>query len=221
MPTDDTPRETTGPGRPFTKNSRGSREAILGLDSTERQLSFVAGVFALAIAAFTAYLWAKNSPTITKVKVAHPGQCPTGYHLVHSMCEKVTRASQGSWEFRFFFIAITGLLILLFTWKKKRAGVATFSIFMGLGNGAFFGPLYLFLGLWLIVRAFRLQRYGDATFKGAGKKSREQAAEKRAQRSERRRSGSTSPTPTSGRSTPEPSKRYTPKRRPVSRRRSR
>lgn len=184
----------------------------MGLDSTERQLSFVAGVFGLAIAIFTGFLWARNSPTISKKNPVAGGGCPTGYHLVNSTCEKVTHVSQGAWEFRFFFIAIVSLLILFFTWRKKRAGVATFAFFMGLGNGAFFGPLYLFLGMWLVIRAFRLQRYGDPSFRGSGKIAREQAEERKKEREAQRRGAPVAKARPDGRSTPTASKRYTPKK---------
>jgi hypothetical protein len=77
------------------------------------------------------------------------------------------------------------------------------------------GIAFLALGAWLAVRAFRLNKYGDPTFRGSNIKARERAQERRATRgtrasTPRAKRGKTSSTPVSR--TPAPSKRYTPKK---------
>jgi len=199
--------------------SKAPRSEILGLNQLEQRVSWAAAAFAYLLATFTALLWVRNQPTVTSAKTLANGSCPRGFHFVHKVCQEVAYVSAGSWEFRFFFIMIVAVALTYFTWRKKRAGVATFAIFLGLGNGVFFGPLFLLLGVWLVMRAFRLQKYGDASFKGANRAAREQSAERRANR----RSGvksrdSSSATTTSRAAPPTPSKRYTPKKQNTRRR---
>ena len=209
-------------GRRRRRRSLATRGEVLGLNQLEQRVSWAATVFAYALAGFTAILWARNQPTVTSAKTLSNGSCPKGFHFVHQVCEQIAYVSKGSWEFRFFFIMVVAIALSYFTWRQKRAGVATFAIFLGLGNGVFFGPLFLLLGVWLIMRAFRLQKYGDASFKGANRAAREQAAERRASRQGGARakgrnrkddtvSSTRTPPPTS-------SKRYTPKK-PSTRRR--
>ncbi|MDE3043352.1 MAG: hypothetical protein KGJ10_00815 [Acidobacteriota bacterium] len=201
------------------RQSLAPRSEILGLNQLEQRVSWAAAVFAYALAAFTALLWARNQPTVTKASTLANGSCPKGFHFVSRSCEQITHVSQGSWEFRFFFIMIVAIAISYFTWRRKRAGVATFAIFLGLGNGVFFGPLYLLLGVWLIMRAFRLQKYGDASFKGANRAAREQAAARKSARGDGRRSSNRSASSgTADVKTPAASKRYTPKKQNTRRR---
>ncbi|OYV65691.1 MAG: hypothetical protein B7X07_02190 [Actinobacteria bacterium 21-64-8] len=72
------------------------------------------------------------------------------------------------------------------------------------------------------MRAFRLQKYGDASFKGANRAAREQAAERRASRQGggrvKSRSRDSDALSSSRAPAPSPSKRYTPKK-PSTRRR--
>ncbi|HUY43888.1 MAG TPA: hypothetical protein VMU98_09010 [Acidimicrobiales bacterium] len=211
-----TPNKTPSRRR---RQSKAPRSEILGLNQLELRVSWAAAAFAYALALFTALLWARNQPTVTSAKTLANGSCPSGSHFVQKVCQEVTYVSKGSWEFRFFFILFAAVALTYFTWRKKRAGVATFSIFLGLGNGVFFGPLFLLLGVWLIMRAFRLQKYGDASFKGANRAAREQSAERRANRRSGVKSRDKSAATTSTRSTsPTPSKRYTPKKQSTRRR---
>jgi hypothetical protein len=197
------------------------RSEILGLNQLEQRVSWAAAIFAYALAGFTAVLWVRNQPTVTKAPTLTNGTCPKGFHLVSRTCEQIIHVSQGSWEFRFFFIVIVALALSYFSWRQKRAGVATFAIFLGLGNGVFFGPLYLLLGVWLIMRAFRLQKYGDASFKGANRAAREQAAQRKVDRGRtksRNASGRSSSPNAAVAKTPTASKRYTPKKQNTRRR---
>lgn len=209
-------------GRRRRRTSLATRAEVLGLNQLEQRVSWAASAFAYALAGFTAILWARNQPTITSAKTLSNGSCPKGFHFVHKVCEQIAYVSKGSWEFRFFFIMVVAIALSYFTWRQKRAGVATFAIFLGLGNGVFFGPLFLLLGVWLIMRAFRLQKYGDASFKGANRAAREQAAERRANRQggarTRGRTRDSDSVSVSKPPAPTPSKRYTPKK-PSTRRR--
>jgi hypothetical protein len=79
--------------------------------------------------------------------------------------------------------------------------------------------VFVFMGAWLIVRAFRLQRYGDATWTGSNKIAREVAQAKREGRdaTPKPKPSSSSPTaalPPGPAAPPTASKRYTPKQKP-------
>jgi hypothetical protein len=91
--------------------------------------------------------------------------------------------------------------------------VACFSVFLGIGLGIA-GVVFVFMGAWLIVRAFRLQRYGEASWSGSNRAAKELAQARREGREQTPKSTSTpanSPGPTAP---PSASKRYTPKQKP-------
>jgi len=190
---------------------------VLGLDSFERKISLVGAGTALIFALATVVEWVRNAATIVTLTPSKTNTCTNGYHFVKvtSLCEKVTHTSRSEWEVRFLFITVVALCILYFALRRKRAGVACFSIFLGLGLGVSTGLVFFFLGAWLIVRAYRLQKYGDASFFGSNRVAKETGQAKRADRVSR----STAKTE-AARATPKPaappaaSKRYTPKKPP-------
>jgi hypothetical protein len=191
------------------------REVVLGLDSFERKISLVGAGTALIFALATVVEWARNAATIVTEPPLKSNTCPSGYNLVKSLCEKVTHTSRSEWEVRLLFITVVALCILYFALRRKRAGVACFSIFLGLGLGVSTGLVFFFLGAWLIVRAYRLQKYGDASFFGSNKAAKEVGQAKRANRATRAASkGEASPATSRAAAAPTASKRYTPKKPP-------
>ena len=105
-------------------------------------------------------------------------------------------------------LAIIGLFILFFAFRRKRSGVIVSCLLLGLYIGALSnGLLFVFVGGWLIIRAQRLSKYGDASFSGSSRRAKEI--------SKARKEGRVAPAagaPTL-KPTPEASKRYTPKQR--------
>lgn len=192
------------------------REAVLGLDSFERKISLVGAGTALIFALATLTEWIKNAAIIATLALSKTNTCPSGYHFVKvkSLCEKVTHTSSGQWEVRFLFITVVALCIFYFALRRKRAGVACFSIFLGLGLGVATGLVFFFLGAWLIVRAYRLQKYGDASFFGSNRVAKETGQAKRADRATRAASKGESSLATTKTAAPTASKRYTPKKPP-------
>ncbi|MGA7835410.1 MAG: hypothetical protein WCA31_09425 [Acidimicrobiales bacterium] len=218
---DSTPTRSFGL-RARRRDSVAPREAVLGLDSLERGISLFGASIALVLALVTAVEWARNLPVITTIKHVRGEACPKAYPtLVNSLCEHITKTSRSEWEVRFFFILLVALCILWFALRRKRAGVACFAVFLGLGLGIESGLVFFFLGAWLIVRAYRLQKYGVPTMLGSNRVAKEKAAERREGRSSKSASSdaksSSKPTPSKP-ATPEASKRYTPKRPPPRRR---
>jgi hypothetical protein len=193
----------------------------MGMDDTERKISIFGVVVAILVSLVPAYEWINKSALVTTQKVVKGKACPATFHLKGQLCEHVLKNAQSHWAIQFLFGFVVALIILFFTLRRKRAGVACFSLFLGIGLGVS-GVVFVFLGGWLIVRAFRLQRYGDPTWSGSNKIAREMAKAKREGRdptpqiTPKSTSGSASKPAATPRpaAPPAPSKRYTPKQRP-------
>ena len=133
----------------------------MGIDNVERRVSLVAGAIALVLAAIISPHLFKNTWVTDTAKPSKSGSCPTGYHLVHAVCQHTYLTHPSTWLPQFLEILVVGLAILFFTWRRNRAGIAVASLLLGLALGVV-GLVFLLLGGWLIIRALRLQRYGDA-----------------------------------------------------------
>jgi hypothetical protein len=200
------------------------RTVVLGLDSIEWRVSLAAAAIGLVFALVTAVGWSRNLATTNKVAHVKGKACQAGYHLVKSvnMCEEKVFTSRSAWEIEFVFTLVVALAILFFTLRRKRAGVACFAIFLGLGVGIERGFLFFFLGVWLIVRAYRLQKFGTPTMLGSNRVAKDMAIARKEGRHVTSDVSSTTsspsrPTPTKP-AAPEASKRYTPKKPPRRRR---
>ncbi|HEY5104102.1 MAG TPA: hypothetical protein VII65_03565 [Acidimicrobiales bacterium] len=198
--------------------SLAPREVVLGLDRIERRVSLLGAIFAFAISVVPALDWLRNVKTLSKLTPSKTNLCPAGYHLAASYCEKLT-ASRSSWAIQFIFVFVVALCILAFTLRRSRAGVACFDVFLGLGHVSGVGVIFFGIGAWLIVRAYRLQKYGDPTFAGSNRVAREMNQAKREGRAPNvasTKSTNDSPSKSVAKSaTPPPaSKRYTPKKPP-------
>jgi len=144
-----------------TASVSGSTRSRPRFDHLERTVSLVGAGAALLFALATVVEWIKNVATIATQTPSKANTCLSGYHFVKAklLCEMLTHTSRSQWEVRFLFITIVALCILYFALRRKRAGVACFSIFLGLGLGVSTGLVFFLLGAWLIVRAYRLQKY--------------------------------------------------------------
>ena len=195
------------------------REVVFGMDSIERKVSLYAAGVAMLVALINVMFWIKNTPWTTTKKPTKGNTCPTLYHLVKGQCEHVLKNAQSHWATQFVFIFAIALIILFFALRRKRAGVACFACFLGVAL-QIEGIVFLFLGVWLIVRAFRLQRYGEASWSGSNKAAREIAQAKKEGRAPVTKStvipasGSASAPPPGPVAPPSASKRYTPKQKP-------
>jgi hypothetical protein len=192
---------------------------VLGLDKLEHGVSLFGVGVAFILAFVTAIGWAKKSPIVTTTKHVKGKVCPTAYPThVLTLCEHINRETASYWEVRFFFVLVVALCLLYFTLRRKRAGVACFAVFLGLGLGLGSGVVFLFLGVWLILRAYRLQKYGVASMLASNRVARDVVTAKREAR--------TTPDATIARKSvdgtkvvaPAASKRYTPKKPPRKRR---
>ena len=174
---------------------------------------------ALLLVLVTAIEWARNVKTTTTVKPSTTNTCPTDFHHAGTLCKEVLASSAGAWEVRLLFIVVIALCILYFTFRRKRAGVACFAVFLGFGPVYGAGLIFVLFGSWLILRAYRLQRFGEAGFASSNRVAKERGQARREGRLAKTASAtnvkdSTQKVPTA----PVASKRYTPKKPPRRRR---
>ena len=181
----------------------------MGLDNLERKFGFGGAGIALLLALFFIPHLIKNTTITVTAKALKGGACPAHYALVKSVCSRHEVTHPSYWVPQFLVFVVVGGAILAFSYYRKRPGVIVGSFLLGLATGSA-GIFFLALGAWLSVRAFRLQKYGDPTFRGSNIKARERAQERRSSRGSK--STVSSSAKTSSRATPSPSKRYTPKK---------
>ena len=193
-----------------------SREVVFGMDDVERKVSLFGVGIAMVVSLIYVIAWIRKSPVITKQAYVKGKACPPAFSKhVGSYCEHILRQTNSFWATHFLLVFVVGLIILFFALRRKRAGVACFACFLGVGLQVV-GLVFLFLGVWLIVRAFRLQRYGEASWSGSNKAAREMAQARREGREPKVKSKAVAaPAPTPGPvAPPKASKRYTPKQKP-------
>ena len=188
------------------------RAVVMGIDKTERAISLIAGGIAMVLALLLSPHLFKDTYVLDTLKPSRLRTCTTGYHFISKslLCERHRLTHPSDWLPQFLEILIIGLAILAFAWWRKRAGVAASSLFLGLALGTV-GLPFLFLGGWLVIRALRLQKYGDASFRGSSLQAREQAKAKREGRRSPQSKTTASTAQTKTAIPPSPSKRYTPK----------
>ncbi len=192
------------------------REVVMGLDRIERIISLVAAGFAFVLAALSSPRLFKNTIITVTSEPSKTKTCTKGYHLAHGLCEKLVTTHPSYWLPQFLLILVVGIAIAAFAYYRRRVGVIVGGLLLGLALGRV-GLIYLIFGGWLIIRAFRLRRYGDATFAGSGQRAREMSKAKK----EGRRAGVTAKTDNKVAPLPKlpaESKRYTPKRPPPKKR---
>jgi hypothetical protein len=193
----------------------------MGLDNFERTVGLIAGGLALVLASLYIHRLVGNTnlivtSTLTKSKHCSKAALGLGYKMVNKLCEETVLTHPSHWWPQFILIFVVGLAIIGFSLWRKRVGVAVCGFLLGLALGIA-GLIYLFLGGWLVIRAFRLQKYGDASFAGSGRAAREINQEKRAAKREGREPRTRSKKNDDvviAAPKPVESKRYTPKKPP-------
>jgi hypothetical protein len=200
----------------------------MGMDKLERGVGYFGGAIALILAAVTVPRILKNTKYDETAKYSKTKpHCPSGYEFLkhHALiCTKAVLTHPSYWIPSFIATLTFGLFILWFSFQRKRAGVAFCAFLLGLMISAFdglaSGIIFYFLGGWLVIRALRLQRYGDATFAGSSRRAREVSKAKREGRpiTPPKSSGKNDTTIIPPSKRPEESKRYTPKKPPPKKR---
>jgi hypothetical protein len=176
------------------------------LDVVERKWGFAVGAVPLIAALVT--LAAKSTVNVQE-KLVH-GRClapgklvPIGTHGVKCLEPVLLKPSVPG----IVLLVVLGLVIMLAVWRSMRVLVAVTTIFAGLASGLL-GIFAIFYGAWLLLRSWRLQRYGVTDGSSVRKVVTERAAEKR----EAKKAPATDVA--SGAKPVTQSKRYTPKAKP-------
>lgn len=208
------------PARP-RRASAVPREVLKSIDNTERKASFflagLGGVFSLYLLYIAVFVGQQT--TVVTAKYDKTKGCAAGYKLVKGLCSQTQITTVSAVWFEFALVAVTSLALFGFSWRRNRTGTVFVSLFEGLALGLFsIGLPYVILGAWLLWRAYRLQKYGVATFAGVSEITRERAqARKEGREIEPLTLSAPPPDPSAPRTPAEPSKRYTPKKTPKKR----
>lgn len=222
------PRPRTGPKKvdvdyaSMTDDEKRAR--ITQIDPMERKVglgaSALAGVFALVYT--IPYMVAKIS-VATTVKPVHK-TCTHGYHYIASTntCNGVYPASH--YTFPLILWLVFAVAIFVTVRIGRRAPMAFAIVLAGLAFGTVIIMLpYVVCGAWLLLRAYRTQKYGAPTAKAPvegyvkppPRSGRGRAAGGGGSRNTTRRRRGDEPEPAqASRRPPTASKRYTPKSAP-------
>jgi hypothetical protein len=223
-PVAENPEESsTARPRRARRESAVPRSVVMSIDTLERRVSYVGGALALLLAGlFTPHLTKNTWVTETASPVkGHTCAAPYHWNTVAKTCTHLKLTHPSDWLAQFLLIVVMAVAIIAFAYWRKRVGVAFAGFLLGLALGSV-GLPFLILGGWLLLRALRLQRYGDATFFGSSRLAREQARAKREGRASATREPRASATPrrrskaaeVDAVRAPAASKRYTPKKPP-------
>ncbi len=181
-------------GKPELVPAEQRKEVMRSLDPKETKLSFGAYVLAtIAGVAIPAYIIGSNKVTKAgknTIAVAPDAKLLGGVILL--LCI-------------FGFVAV---------WKRRRTLVAfdlfligfAFTLFIGL-----IGFIFILLGGWLMLRAWRINRYGTTNAKVIAKESANRPRGKAARSAATPKGSSKTSSQPGARKPPTPSKRYTPK----------
>jgi len=190
-----------------------SRERIIGLDGMESKLGFFAAgiLFVYALISLLYFLKGKASqefvygPTPSVKHVCTSGYT-FSYHLAAPICQKTLGHPHSYWTFQLVLSLTLAIVVAFVSWRRSRAALIVLSFITGLTVQGAAGFPFIALAAWLLIRAFRLQKYGDPTFKGSNAVARE--------RGRNRQPRGKAAAPEIGKAAPAPSKRYTPKKKP-------
>jgi len=232
------PAGPADPGRPLTDAELKRQVSVL--DPTERKIGNFAALFAALLTVLFTYKGVGNPksavPSPTKPGAHH--SCGTGfvYSVVNGKgtCLGV-EYNKSYWVLLLVVGLAFAVAIYVATRSGRRAALGFAAVMTGLAYDTkigIFGIPFLFFGGWLLLRAYRVQKYGTVNAKEAAQRSAEQRAAKRGGtavppgtsaktgsgqaaasaaprgRTKRGKADTTSPT---GRTAPAPNKRYTPK----------
>jgi hypothetical protein len=188
------------------------RERMRTLDATERKIGFgAAGIVLAAVLLIIPFVLHGSKQTVAKPPKGH---CFFPFHAVGSSC--VQNFPPSHFVLPFALLLAIGAVLALAVWRSMRALTIFMGLFAGIA-GFRYSPIIFICGMgyavWLLVRSWRLQRYGVKDSKSVRKIAVERAEVRKEERRTARQTGAT-PRPT-GKPAPTPSKRYTaPKSKP-------
>jgi hypothetical protein len=209
--------------QPMAVTDAEKRRLVQRLDPLERRIGYIGAAIA-ALAAFIINLPGVINPhrLVSKTLAPlHGNVCPdpSDFKLTHSgshlSCVGQGTYSRGHYLLELGIFLIFAVAMLVATRINRRAPLAFTALLTGLALETIIGLLalpYIVAAGWLLVRAWRSQRYGSPTAKGPPK---DQAGQARSPRTSTPRTRRTSkPVDAKSetvRAKPDANKRYTPK----------
>ena len=190
-------------------------ERMRTLDLTERKWGWGAAALVLFPALLLIPYLLHSTKQTTDEHFALGHKCL--YTLVDhgKTCELIQVFQPSHFAIPFVLLLTIGVVLLFAVWRSMRALTIFMSIFAGIA-GFRYSPIIFIAGMgfgvWLLVRSWRLQRYGVKDSKSVRKIAIERSEDRREQKRATKQSGSTK---VAVKGTPTPSKRYTaPKSKP-------
>ncbi len=188
--------------------------AIRQIDPLETKIGYLAAALA-AIIGLIAFLPYVDDPhkSITQSLKRAGKTCPSGFKAtivkgVHD-CTGPVVYSRSHWLIEMLVVLFFAAFIFVAVRIGRRSALAFATLIAGLAiegtTGSIIGLAFVVAGGWMILRAWRVQKYGSPTAKNAAK-----GAAARPPRKKRGESADTSSTP----APPQANKRYTPKAPP-------
>jgi hypothetical protein len=196
-------------------------QKIKELDPLESKIGYL-GAGLIAVLGLLQFLPGVLNPTgvpVAETLTPVDGKCTTGFHYevvkgVHQ-CTGHIYHQRSYWIFALLILLFFAVAMAIAVKVKRRSFLAFVAILCsflieGLTGSIIIGLPYLVAGGWLIMRAFRVQRYGTTNAKEVQAISAERRVEMKAKKSgtaQTKIAPSGNPKPTSN-------KRYTPKQAP-------
>ncbi len=205
------------------------REVLASIDATERRVGFVLASISALFALLFVYLivFVKTYKTrfieTPKSHVCSKGYTPyTHSHGLINTCSRIALSHYSDSVLILVVVVLAAAALWYFSWARKRTGLTFSALFVGVmvfGSSPLFGLIFLASGLWIMWRAWRLQKYGVATFTGVSQITKQRATDRREGRTPSTPVAPTTAsdvdsTPAGPRRASEASKRYTPKKPP-------
>jgi hypothetical protein len=187
------------------------RQRMRTLDDTERRFAWAAGAIALVIS--LSYIPRLMHKTVTWTVEPFGALHHCDYtKVVGKSCELKTITYPSDYIGFFLLLVVLGLVILACAYFRKRSLIIFASLLAGF-FASLVGLLLIGYGAWLLMRSWRLSRYGAKDGATARKVAMERAADKREQRKSAPRDSrvKTAKGATPTKSSVNRSKRYTPK----------
>jgi hypothetical protein len=192
------------------------RERMRTLDTTERKVAFGdAGIVVAASLLLIPYLL-HNTTQTSSTALPHSKCLLPPLKWTGKSCELVQLFHPSHFALPFVLLLAVGVVLLFAVWRSIRALTIFMSLFAGIA-GFRYSPIIFICGMgvaiWLLVRSWRLQRFGAKDSKTVRKVAMERSAERKEARRTEKQAGSTPRV--AGKAAPTPSKRYTaPKAKP-------
>jgi hypothetical protein len=166
-----TPKPPRKKAEPTVPSDVQTKRAVLNLDPRERKIGLIGSALAGAIALVTTLPYVVNP----KMKVHAPAKghvCPVGFAYDRLTKDCLGAYPRSHWVFEFALLAALALALFVTVRIGRRGAVGFTALLIGL---AFESVASLLLGIpfiagggWLLIRAWRVQRYGSPTASKTG-----------------------------------------------------